>query len=242
MERDEPVSRVSPDQTRQYSSLREWAHLRLREMIISGELAPGEDIHEGQLCARLNISKSPLREALRQLAEEGLVVATPTKGSLVAPVTAEDIREIYDLRYYLEALEVRLAAERIADEEIAALRSNIAAMEERAHAGDVAGFAEHDVDFHLALARISGNRRLLRMQESLQAQVRRLVVYQLGISGQRGEMEAVAWHTAIVDALEARDAARAEEQMRGHIRRGLEFRIQAVQLPPDGLGKPAEAP
>src|SRR5262245_7564592 len=102
-----------------YGSLREWAYGQLREMVVSGALGPGADINEGQLCAKLGISKSPLREALRQLAQEGLVVATSRRGSHVAELSGADWDEIYSLRAYIEALEVRLVAERATPPQIA---------------------------------------------------------------------------------------------------------------------------
>lgn len=216
---------------REYSTLREWAYAKLRDMIVSGELAPGEDIHEGRLCARLNLSKSPLREALRQLAQEGLIELTSNKGCRVAALTAEDIDEIFSLRRYTEALVVRRAAERVTPAQTAELRANIAAMEECRRLGDVAALAKRDVEFHLMLARISGHRRLLRIQESIQADVLRVVMYQVAQFGETAKSNAPYWHSLIVDALEAHDPDRAEEAMRDHIQRGQELRLQFANAP-----------
>ncbi|MGH2460272.1 MAG: GntR family transcriptional regulator [Chloroflexota bacterium] len=208
---------------RQYSTLREWAFLRLRDMIVSGELAPGADLNERELCDQLHISKSPLREALRQLAQEGLVVAAANKGSYVAELTVEDIDEIHTLRYYLEVLEVRLAATRVTPEQIAELRQNIAAMEACSDAGDDKGSAGRDTEFHLMLARIAGHRRLLRVQEGLQADLRRAMAQQRSWRGQQGGAAATARHRSIVEALEAHDPDRAADLMRAHIRHAEEI-------------------
>jgi DNA-binding GntR family transcriptional regulator len=210
--------------TREYSTLREWAYGQLRERIITGDLPPGADIHEGRLAAELEISKSPLREALRQLAQEGLVVTTGQRGSRVAELAPEDIGEIYSLRQYVEALEVRLAAERITPEQIAELRANVAEMEGAMASGDVRRAAALDVQFHLALARVAGHKRLLRMQQALQADMHRLVIYQFEHFGQVAESSAVQKHNAIIDALAARDADRAEREMRSHLVRSEERR------------------
>lgn len=212
---------------RQYSTLREWAYGQVRAMIVSGEMAPGADIHESRLATRLDISKSPLREALRQLAQEGLVIATGQKGSRVAELAPEDIGEIYSLRQYLEALEVRLAAERITPQQVAELRANVDAMERAMAGGEVRAAAALDVEFHLALAHIAGHRRLLRMQEALQADMQRLVIYQFEHFGHVAESSAIQKHRAIIDALEAGDGDQAEREMRSHLVRSEERRRHA---------------
>jgi DNA-binding GntR family transcriptional regulator len=219
---------------RQYSTLREWAYLQLRDMIITGALAPGEDLHESQLCAQLGISKSPLREALRQLAQDGLVVAESNKGSLVAPLTFEDFREIYSLRRQIEPLEVRLAVPNIDDATIARLRANTVLLDRCMRAGDNRGFAAQDVEFHLILARTSGHRRLLRIQESLQAEMMRLVILRVVQSGMR--TETADEHRAIVDALEARDSEAAAARMTEHLERAEEWRRRALEERLHGLG------
>ncbi len=216
-----------PAVKRQYSTLREWAYFQLREMIVTGVLPPGADLHESQLCAQLNVSKSPLREALRQLAQEGLVVAESNRGSYVTELTIDDFREIYSLRRHIETLEARLAATRVTDADLAQLRANTFQLDQCIARGDTRGFAERDVEFHLMLARICGHRRLLRIQESLQAEMLRLVILRLMHSGQRPET--VAEHTAIIDALAAHDADLAEECMRLHLVRAEEWRNRSLQ-------------
>jgi DNA-binding GntR family transcriptional regulator len=213
-----------PRPVRAYSTLREWAYAQLREMIVSGQLPPGADIHEGQLCAQLGISKSPLREALRELAQEGLVVAASQRGSYVSTFSPEDIAEIYSLRSYVEALEVRLAAERATADDIRRLRANVAAMEECARRADARGFVERDAEFHLLLARMAGHRRLLRVQEGLQTDLLRLMMHHLAHAPGVAEAEATTMHRAIVDAVERASPDAAERLMREHIQRGEALR------------------
>lgn len=213
---------------REYSTLGEWAYRRLREMIVSGELEPGESIREGPLSGRLEISKSPLREALRQLHQEGLIVTVANKGSHVAPLTEVDIREIYQLREYTEALAVRLACLRRTPEQIAALRASVAELAESIGRDGHRQIAERDIAFHVLLARISGHGRLLRIQESLQTEMLRLVMRQFADWGERAETDAAVKHAAIVDAIEAGDADLAEARMRAHIHQGKHFRHAAI--------------
>ena len=211
---------------RQYSTLREWAYFQLRDMIVTGILPPGADLHESQLCAQLKVSKSPLREALRQLAQEGLVVAESNRGSYVTTLTIDDFREIYSLRRHIETLEARLAADRITDVEIAQLRTNTTQLERCSLNDDTRGFAERDVEFHLTLARASGHRRLLHIQENLQAELMRIVILRLSHSGQRPETGGE--HLAIIDALEKRDPDLAEMRMRIHLERAEEWRNRSL--------------
>jgi DNA-binding GntR family transcriptional regulator len=226
-----------PGGLRHYRTLREWAYFQLRDAIITGRLAPGADLHEGQLCAQLGISKSPLREALRQLAQEGLVVAASQKGSYVSTLTVEDFHEVYSLRLHLETLEVRLAAERATPEQVAELRANVEAMDRAFAQGDTRAFAERDVEFHLLLARFSGHGRLLRIQESLQAEMLRLVMHPLMRAGLRAE--AMPEHAGIVDALAAGEADLAEQRMRSHVLHAEELRRRAFEAGAQD-GSPAE--
>jgi DNA-binding GntR family transcriptional regulator len=223
---------------RQYSTLREWAYLQLRDMIVTGVLPPGADLHESQLCARLRISKSPLREALRQLAQDGLVIAESNKGSSVARLTFDDFREIYSLRRHIEPLEVRLACGRIDADTIGQLRANTEVLERCARQGDNRGFAAQDVEFHLILARTSGHKRLLRIQESLQAEMMRLVILRVVQSGMR--TETTDEHRAIIDALEARDEELAARRMLEHLERAEEWRRRALEERLDGRAGESE--
>lgn len=215
------------DTPRRYSTLREWAYTRVREMIVSGELAPGSVIHEGDLCERLDISKSPLREALRQLHQEGLIDTVSNKGSRVATLSEQDIDEIYQLRSYIEAMAVRLACDKRTEADISALREGIRTLDAIKSSGDLRAIAEQDIRFHLHLAQIGGNRRLIRIQENLQTEMLRLVMRQFVDWGDAAESDAVRRHTAIVDAIEANDPDAAEREMRAHIAQGQEFRRSA---------------
>jgi len=229
---------------RRYSTLREWAYSQLREMIVTGELAPGSVIHEGDLSVRLDISKSPLREALRQLHQEGLIDTVSNKGSRVATLSEQDIEEIYQLRTYIEAMAVRLACARHTARDIDDLRAGIARLDAIKATGDLRAIAELDIRFHLRLAEIGGNRRLIRIQQNLQTEMLRLVMRQFVDWGEAAESDAVRRHTAIVDAIAANDPDAAEREMRAHIAQGQEFRRSAkarfeadgIQVAPAGQG------
>jgi DNA-binding GntR family transcriptional regulator len=142
----------------------------LRSMILSGELLPGERLPENSLTAQLGVSRSPLREAMSVLEQEGLIVQAPRRGAIVAPLTAHDVYEIYTLRAQLEELAVRLGVPTVEEARLDRLRAAYAALE--AATGDDQN--EHTrlaFEFHLALVGLAGHRRLEETYRSLSLQM-----------------------------------------------------------------------
>jgi DNA-binding GntR family transcriptional regulator len=216
---------------RAHSTLREWAYPQLREMIVAGVPPPGAEIHEGQLRAHLGISRSPLCGHSASSPRRGWLWPRRSAGSSVAPFSPEDIAEIDSLRSYVEARDVRLATARATDDDVRALRANIAAMEECARRGDHRGFVERDAEFHRLLARIADHSRLLRVQRGLQADMLRLMMYHPAGAGNAAVTDASIMHRAIVDAVEAGQPDAAERLMREHLHRGEMLRRQMVAGP-----------
>jgi DNA-binding GntR family transcriptional regulator len=142
----------------------------LRSMIMSGELLPGDRLPENSLTAQLGVSRSPLREAMAVLEQEGLIVQAPRRGAVVAPLTAHDIYEIYTLRAQLEELAVRLGVPVIDESRLDRLRAAFADLE--AATGDDQN--EHTrlaFAFHLALVGLAGHQRLEDSYRSLSLQM-----------------------------------------------------------------------
>ncbi|HWF71944.1 MAG TPA: GntR family transcriptional regulator [Solirubrobacteraceae bacterium] len=132
----------------------------LRERIVSGRFEPGERLVEAEIARQLQISRGPVREALAQLRAEGLVIDRPRRGSFVAELTMNDVREIYELRAALEGRAARLLIERDDRAALAELGVIIDAMKAATEIDDRDGFADLDTRFHTELCRLSGNRRL----------------------------------------------------------------------------------
>jgi DNA-binding GntR family transcriptional regulator len=144
----------------------------LRKMILSGDLRAGERLIEERLTEQFGISRPPLREALRWLQREGLVVSLPRRGAMVAPVTRQDAWEIATLRSGLERMALELALPVGNGAELEACRSSLAAMETAAKLEDRALFVEASFDFHLAVVALAGHRRLTEMYRSLVLQMK----------------------------------------------------------------------
>lgn len=185
----------------------------LRDRIIRHELAPGIRLNETELATSLSVSRTPLREALRMLLAEGLVTQLPTGGMVVAPLDAEDMRELYVVRAALEGVVAREACARLTDTELADLDAIIDQMERLLdYPAEMLRLGQQ---FHAILLAASGNRRCDQLLRQLRGHLNR---YQTVTSlNQSRRHEAYAEHRAILDALRARDADAAETRMRAHV-------------------------
>lgn len=139
----------------------------LRERILSGELAPGERLVEGRLSEELGVSRMPVREALRALAAEGIVVIEPRRGATVTSFTPEQIREMVEVRATLEALNAKLAARRHDPAQIAKLERILAEGTRLTNGDDLARISALNLDFHEALGSVAANSVLQEMMRSL---------------------------------------------------------------------------
>lgn len=151
----------------------------LRKAIVTGKLRPGEHLEEGALAAQLGVSRSPVREALRQLEEQGLVVSIPRHGSYVRDFDEKDIKEIFILRAALESLacELVLRENRLQDSDFAFLQDLIHQQEEAIKNGDFDRLTELDLQFHGFICQCTACQRLCKMWLSLRAQCE-LLFYQ----------------------------------------------------------------
>ena len=131
-----------------YLPLRDVVFNTLREAILKGELKPGERLMELQLAAKLGVSRTPIREAIRMLEQEGLAVTIPRKGAEVARMTEKDMEDVLQIRDALDELAASIACEQISEEELAELRHTMHEFEESTKTGDVKRIAEADVRFH----------------------------------------------------------------------------------------------
>lgn len=139
----------------------------LREKILTGALMPGERLVEERLSEEFDVSRMPVREALRQLAASGLVIIEPRKGASVASFHRNALRELVEVRATLEALNARLAAKRHDPEQIAALQTLLDEGVQRANTGDAEILGELNAKFHMALGQIAANSVLQEIMSSL---------------------------------------------------------------------------
>ena len=183
-------------------SLHDELLFRLRELIIDGDLAPGEKVPEKELCARFGVSRTPLREALKVLANEGLVTLTPNRGATVTALTIEELEEAFPVMGALEALSGEMAALRITDSEIAAIRRLHEAMVAHYQRGELAPYFKLNQKIHEAILEAAGNPTLAALHRSLASRVRR-ARYAANMSAERWA-KAVAEHEEMLAALQTR--------------------------------------
>ncbi len=189
---------------------------RVRDEIVSGALRPGEQLVEARIAADLGVSKTPVREALIRLQRDGLVAIEPYRGARVLEPSAEDIREILELRLLIECQIARdLAAQRPADV-IAALDSSIDESRAALAAGETQRLLDSLTAFSDILAEACGNSRMLKLLVDLRSVL--LVIGKTSLRVPGREARSIAEHEAIVAAIKAGDADAAAAATERHIR------------------------
>ncbi|GCE01933.1 GntR family transcriptional regulator [Embleya hyalina] len=193
-----------PRPTLERRPLREQIRQYVTEAVVAGRWAPGERIVERRVAVELGVSQAPVREALRELEQLGLVESEPNKGVRVRSFSETDLREIYPVRAGLEETAARLALPRIDDERLAALDRHVAALHAASTAGDAAAQVRHGVAFHREIVAASGNALLGSVWEALGIEVWTTLsirVYRMDLH------ENAADHEPIVAAFRRRDPA-----------------------------------
>ena len=207
------VSTSSSPSTRPAArSLRKQIHDYILEGIVGGRWKPGERIVERRIALELEVSQTPVREALRELESVRLIESAPNKGARVRRLTAADLEEIYPVRAGLEQIAAELAAPRLA-EDASALTAQVAELYRADRAGDAQAQVRHTVEFHRELVRAAGNSVLLHTWESLGIEVyTALAIRWLGTRQQSFAEE----HEAVVEAFRTRDP-RVGELVKEHV-------------------------
>ncbi len=201
--------------TRIAAPVRTQVEQRLRRAIISGHFRPGSRLIERELCTLLGVSRTSLREALRQLESDGLVVNIPHKGLVVATMTREEAEEIYQVRAAMEGLAGRLAALRATDEQRAALQSALAAVAAAEQSAALSALVAAKDRFYAVLVEGGANRTLGAILQSLQDRIAMLRYLTLAERGRAAQ--SVAEMGRILAAVLARDPAAAEEACIAHV-------------------------
>jgi DNA-binding GntR family transcriptional regulator len=194
--------------------IRDGVYGNIRADILACVLAPGARIHENDLAARYDVSKSPVRDALLRLQVEGLIEVLPRKGYRVRPISVADVGELYEMRLLLEKACVRRAIEQASGDDLAGLdkfRTGEAS-------GDLAAWVHYNRQFHRAIAAAAGNQRLAEAAAEVIDQFDRLTfvgVAQVATDGAADKL--VAEHCALIDAIQARDKGRSQRLITDHI-------------------------
>jgi DNA-binding GntR family transcriptional regulator len=206
---------LSPIKLDNYKPLRELVFESLRAAIIEGLLRPGERLMEIQLAEQLGVSRTPVREAIRKLELEGLVVMMPRKGAYVAGLSIKDISDVFEIRKALEGLAAEVAADRISDEEIESLERLLHRLAEASDSKNYDLFIEIDSEFHSVLFQAGRNDRLSQMINNLREQIHRFRSTSLSMPGRMSA--AVEEHRKIVEAVSQHDVDAAKHLAQEHI-------------------------
>jgi DNA-binding GntR family transcriptional regulator len=192
-------------------------HFAIRTAIIEGEFQVGDRLPEGMLAAELQVSRSPIREALRELSRDGFVTIIPRRGAFVAECSEEEIIENFDIRERLEGLAVRFACQKASDEELANAECCLEALKQKSAKGKSARYSQiRDFDFHIYIVKISKNKTLKMAMKPIWHKVKLLRLK--SFSKPERIVPALEEHFKILEAMKARDIDLAERRMIGHIR------------------------
>jgi DNA-binding GntR family transcriptional regulator len=199
-----------------YLPLRDVVFNTLREAILKGDLKPGERLMELQLASKLGVSRTPIREAIRMLEQEGLAVTTPRKGAEVAKMTLKDMEDVLEIRDALDELAVRIACQKISDEQLKQLEDMKELFEKSTQTGNVKKIAEADVTFHDVIYEATGNPKLVTLLNNLREQIYRYRVEY--IKNPDNYPILIAEHNAIAEGLKNRDKEAATLAMHKHVK------------------------
>lgn len=199
----------------EYLPLRDVVFNTLRQGILMGELEPGERLMEVQLANRLGVSRTPIREAIRKLELEGLVVMIPRKGAEVAKISEKDLRDVLELRCALEELASELACERMNDDMFEQLNEAFLEFKNGIYNTDLSIIAELDEKFHNVIYESTQNQKLIQMINNLKEQMYRYRLEYIKDENKRSGL--VEEHRMIVDILKRKDIVMAKQVVREHI-------------------------
>jgi DNA-binding GntR family transcriptional regulator len=191
---------------------------RLRSRIFAHELAPGSWIDEQALAVEYGISRTPLREALKVLAAEGLVVLKPRRGCYVTELSEQDIDEVFPVMALLEGRVAEEAARRVTSADFARLAAIHAELEKHAAANNTDRFFEANQRFHTALQEIAGNRYLAQLIDDARKVIKLTRRDSLRLEGRL--KQSLAEHRDILEALRQKDSALARQRMHDHLLSG----------------------
>ena len=199
----------------EYLPLRDVVFNTLRQAILKGELKPGERLMEIQLAERLGVSRTPIREAIRKLELEGLVLMIPRKGAEVAKISARSLRDVLEVRRALEELAIELACQRMSEEDVGNLQKAQEDFKKAIAEGDAMKIAETDEHYHDVIYEGTQNAKLIQMLNNLREQMYRYRLEYIKDEDKRKIL--VLEHEKILKTVRERKVAEAKEAVREHI-------------------------
>lgn len=199
----------------EFLPLRDVVFNTLRKAILTGELKPGERLMEIHLANRLGVSRTPIREAIRKLELEGLVIMIPRRGAEVAQITEKNLKEVLEVRRALDALCVELACDRISADEEEQLREACDEFERATETRDATIIAKADVEFHDIIVQATGNQRLIQLINNLSEQMYRYRFEYIKDENRHDNL--ISEHRMIYEGIVNRDKEKAAQAAKVHI-------------------------
>lgn len=219
--------RLAPIAINNYQPLRETVCEALRDAIRRGILEPGERLMEVQLAEDLGISRTPVREAIRKLEQEGYVIMMPRRGTYVSSLSVHDVKEIFEIRTALESLSTTLATMRIEPEELEKLRTLLVEIEGHIKRKDIDKIVATDIEFHGLLYQVSRNERLVTIISNLKEQLARFRTLSMSYPGRL--QKTLEEHRAMVEAIAAGDVDAARDAAERHMEQAEETLLKAMR-------------
>lgn len=213
------------------------AYRTLKGQILSQAFTPGQRLNVGDLAERLGMSRTPVKDALTALANEGLVDIVPRRGTFVAGLSAQGIAEVSEIRRALELLAAELLVDRVTDQDLARLRERLAALDvPLANGEDVDEHMRRNLAFHHLFVQLAGNEKLLEIYESLNVHIQIARIHAQRHDWQQRRRQERDEHLAIMRAIEARDGVRLAAAVNAHIRRSTQSLVEDLET--NGQGTP----
>lgn len=221
------MARLQPIDLDTYQPLREAVCETLRDAIRKGILEPGERLMEVQIAEELGISRTPVREAIRKLEQEGYVIMMPRRGTYVSDISTNDVKEIFEIRSALESLATGLAARRIEPDELEKLQNLLVEIEGYIAKKDIEKIVETDIKFHGLLYQVSRNERLVNIINNLKEQLARFRTLSMSYPGRL--QETLEEHSEMVEAIANGDVSAARDAAEHHMERAEKTLLKAMR-------------
>jgi len=201
----------------------------LSKAIFRGDLPPGQRLVESKLAKLMKVSRTPIREAIIELVQKGLVVSSPPKGVKVAPLpTTKELNEFYDINSVLRGLATRKAVQNITYQEINQLKEIIQKSEEYLKENSLKNIAKLNVEFHLVIEKCSDSKELISLLDNVYKKTRER--FSEIISQKKRQAKSIEEHKIILKALIEKKGELAEKLMREHIENGKDALLQEIEL------------
>ena len=211
----------------EYLPLRDVVFNTLRQAILKGELKPGERLMEIALAERLGVSRTPIREAMRKLEQEGLVVMIPRRGAQVANITEKDLNDVLEVRIALENVAIEKACARMSEEEMSRLWLAAKEFEHTITEGNLVKLAEADVAFHEIIYQASDNKRLIQVLNNMREQIYRYRVEYL--KDENAYPTLIQEHRKILELLDKHEKEKVIEVMKVHVEKQAKVVKQIIR-------------